>query len=378
MARRSIRHPDLNVCPACKKIVEYGLLCECCASWFHATEQCCGDALANAFLTSGRDAWCCLNCFPRQGEPPPPDAAKQLGLAIDHVDWRRAFQILTDSCPGCGLTVHSDSAALRCSSCELAYHALERCTGLGDKELSKCLQACAQQHEEDATEPQTGPEQLQAAVPTAADSSNSEQCTRVDLEGGVSQQDSTRWRCPTCMVHETGAAIESALVLEDVSGGQERLPIPLLNEVDPDVTRALPVEEQVQAGGFEYAKQCVWRHPRAIEQLATLPTADWGGRCIDSEATSWLPATDESGGQPIRREASERGGSAYNREGCLLFARDCIFECNSSCSCDDSCPNRVVGRGVWAPLQVVKTAGRGWGVRCRTKLAAGSFICEYA
>ena len=33
---------------------------------------------------------------------------------------------------------------------------------------------------------------------------------------------------------------------------------------------------------------------------------------------------------------------------------------------------------MWAPLQVVKTIGRGWGVRSRVRLPAGSFVCEYA
>lgn len=178
------------------------------------------------------------------------------------------------------------------------------------------------------------------------------------------------------MVHKTGATIEGALVMPDCTAGQESHPIPLLNEVDPATNRALPLDEQVQAGGFEYAKQVTWRHPRALEQFHTLRKADWGGRCIDKEATTWLPGNEESKGKPIRRE-SGGAGSAYNRDGQLLFARDCIFECNDSSSCGADCPNRVVGRGVWAPLQVVKTIGRGWGVRCRDKLSAGSFICEY-
>ena len=105
MRRRSIRNPELNACPMCRKVVEYGMQCEACASWFHATEQCCGDALANAFTTTGRDAWTCLNCFPQQGVAPAADTSKKHAATIDHLDWRRAFRILTDSCAGCGLKV---------------------------------------------------------------------------------------------------------------------------------------------------------------------------------------------------------------------------------------------------------------------------------
>ena len=308
----------------CRKVVEYGVMCECCAAWFHATEQCCGDMLENAFVKAGRDSWCCINCFPLQGEAPPADPLKRPIAAIDHLDWRRAFRILTDSCSGCGLKVTPSATALRCSSCDLAYHANCRCTGVPEEEVARTLE-------------------------------------RKD------------WRCPTCMVHATGGAIEGAVVRDDVSscgheGGQEEFPIPLLNEVDG--------EKCVQNGDFEYARHVVWRHPRVLEQKTTLPLADWGGRCIHNEATSWLPATIESGGLPIKREVGP-GGSAYNSEGCLLFARDHIFECNASCSCGPDCANRVVGRGVKAPLQVVKTIGRGWGVRSRARLPAGSFVCEY-
>ena len=111
--RRSAKCAELNVCPMCKKVVEYGVVCECCASWFHATEQCCGDVLVNAFQ-AGRDAWCCMNCTPQQAEPAPPSALKRPVAAIEHQDWRRAYRILTDSCGGCNLKVrvlHSTALA---------------------------------------------------------------------------------------------------------------------------------------------------------------------------------------------------------------------------------------------------------------------------
>ena len=82
MRRRGSRSADVSTCPMCRKTVEFGLLCECCASWFHATEQCCGDALADAFTTAGRDAWTCLNCVPQQGIAPPADPHKKHAATI--------------------------------------------------------------------------------------------------------------------------------------------------------------------------------------------------------------------------------------------------------------------------------------------------------
>ena len=180
MRRRSVRCEAINVCPMCKRVVEYGLMCECCASWFHANEQCCGDALATAFLTSGREAWCCLNCYPQQGEAVPADPLKLPATNIDHVDWRRAFKILTDSCAGCGLKVRTDHSSLRCSGCELSYHATERCTGLSEQAL------------------------LAHLAPTGREA-------EAEASNGVG------WRCPTCMVHETGACSPHSPVVRIVA-----------------------------------------------------------------------------------------------------------------------------------------------------------------
>ena len=274
------------------------------------------------------------------------------------------MRLLTWLCAALVPQVRNASAALRCATCGLAYHAHERCTGYDDKELRRRA----------AVQSSVCVERAGEAVNAVGGEGGGEGGVDGGGEGDGAANGAVAprpWRCPTCMVHATGSAVEDSLVSDDVSGGDEERPIPLLNEVDEETE----VQLSTGAGSFEYAKLCVWRHPRAIEQRAKLTLADWGGRCIDNEATAWLPGTDESGGAPVKREGG--GGSAYNRDGQLLFARDCIFECNSSCECPPDCPNRVVGRGVWLPLQVVKTVGRGWGVRSRVKLSAGSFVCEY-
>ena len=96
------------MCPVCKKVVEFGVVCDNCASWFHATESCCGDALADAFLRTGKGPWCCLNCFPHVGERPVADKMMAPAATAEVLDWRRAFHIFTDSCAGCGLEVKGE------------------------------------------------------------------------------------------------------------------------------------------------------------------------------------------------------------------------------------------------------------------------------
>uniref|UniRef100_K1Q7C1 Histone-lysine N-methyltransferase, H3 lysine-9 specific 3 n=1 Tax=Magallana gigas TaxID=29159 RepID=K1Q7C1_MAGGI len=54
-----------------------------------------------------------------------------------------------------------------------------------------------------------------------------------------------------------------------------------------------------------------------------------------------------------------------------------IFECNKGCRCWSTCNNRVVQNGITCRLQLVKTEGRGWGVKTLLDIPKGIFICEF-
>ncbi|XP_017140697.1 histone-lysine N-methyltransferase Su(var)3-9 isoform X1 [Drosophila miranda] len=71
---------------------------------------------------------------------------------------------------------------------------------------------------------------------------------------------------------------------------------------------------------------------------------------------------------------------AYDRTTGRLRLRpgSAIYECNSRCSCDESCTNRVVQNRRKHPLVLFKTSnGSGWGVRTPQPLKKGVFVCEY-
>lgn len=55
-----------------------------------------------------------------------------------------------------------------------------------------------------------------------------------------------------------------------------------------------------------------------------------------------------------------------------------VVECNNCCSCDSSCVNRTVQRGVTVRLQVFDSGPRGFGVRTLEPITKGQFVCEYA
>ena len=55
-----------------------------------------------------------------------------------------------------------------------------------------------------------------------------------------------------------------------------------------------------------------------------------------------------------------------------------VFECNSCCACPETCPNRVVQKGLQLKLQVFKTKHKGWGLKTQQTIRKFTFVCEYA
>ena len=251
--KRSKRAADANICPSCKKVVEFGVVCDSCSAWFHATEGCCGDALADAFLRTGKRPWTCLNCTPHAGERPPPPEWGAPAAQAELLDWRRAFRIFTDSCAGCGLVVRARATPaaspcalhpwlssppqvegeghVHCAECGLSYHGDPACTGLSEEVIR-------------------------------------------------SRASNPEWRCPTCTLRDEGTTVPNSVVVEDCSLGSEAVPIQMVNEVDNE-----PPQHD-----FVYCQQVVWRHPRVLQQRSSLPLADWGGRFIGAEACNFVPA----------------------------------------------------------------------------------------
>ncbi|XP_058728436.1 histone-lysine N-methyltransferase, H3 lysine-9 specific SUVH5-like [Vicia villosa] len=53
-----------------------------------------------------------------------------------------------------------------------------------------------------------------------------------------------------------------------------------------------------------------------------------------------------------------------------------IYECGPSCACSSTCMNRVSQCGIQFQLEIFKTNSKGWGVRTRSFIPSGSFVCE--
>ena len=49
-----------------------------------------------------------------------------------------------------------------------------------------------------------------------------------------------------------------------------------------------------------------------------------------------------------------------------------IFECNNSCSCPETCENRVTQKGSSCKVMIFKTTDKGWGVKALERIEEGN------
>ncbi|KAI3435941.1 hypothetical protein D9Q98_001999 [Chlorella vulgaris] len=134
----------------------------------------------------------------------------------------------------------------------------------------------------------------------------------------------------------------------DVSGGVEKFKVPAFNEVDAE---PLPT-------GLTYIRTST------VGSAAAQNLLDEGLRVMPS---TWC--------------GLERGDSsgAYLRNGLMHFTRcEGQWECPPNCKRPKCRHNRFVSEhGLVLPLEVFRTASKGWGVRCTRDIPAGAFICSY-
>lgn len=139
------------------------------------------------------------------------------------------------------------------------------------------------------------------------------------------------------------------LLMNDISRGQERLPVCVVNEVDDEPA-------PLHFTYFPSIKYPIWYSP-------LLPQ---GCQCVgvcDEETCSC---------------AIKNGGELpYNEKGYLIRDKAVVYECGPSCRCSSSCENRVTQKGLRYRLEVFKTKNRGWGVRSLDTIQMGGFVCEY-
>ncbi|XP_006645268.1 histone-lysine N-methyltransferase, H3 lysine-9 specific SUVH4 [Oryza brachyantha] len=159
----------------------------------------------------------------------------------------------------------------------------------------------------------------------------------------------TRAEAPTTISELPG------LVSDDISGGQENLPVPATNLVD---------DPPVPPTGFVYSKSL--KIPKGIKLPSNCNGCDCEGDCASNKNCSCA-----------QRNGSDLPYVSYKNIGRLVEPKAVVFECGANCSCNLNCVNRTSQKGLQYRLEVFKTASKGWGVRTWDTILPGAPICEY-
>ena len=70
-------------------------------------------------------------------------------------------------------------------------------------------------------------------------------------------------------------------------------------------------------------------------------------------------------------------GSRSNNTNSVCAQQPFFFGCNSMCACPMSCPRRAVQQNRVPRAEVFKHSAKGWGVRARCTIPAGTFVLRY-
>ena len=153
-------------------------------------------------------------------------------------------------------------------------------------------------------------------------------------------------------------SVRKGVIYDDISRGRERYEIPVVNEVDKC---APPLD-------FVYI---------------TEPVADKAVTLTNDPAKLTCCTCTDNCRDPTRCECVLRMGGtyAYDHTGVIMNEKpDGIYECNALCSCNvKRCKNRIVGNGPHLRLEVFRCDNplKGWGVRCKNDIPAGTFVTDY-
>ncbi|XP_017070234.2 histone-lysine N-methyltransferase eggless [Drosophila eugracilis] len=162
-------------------------------------------------------------------------------------------------------------------------------------------------------------------------------------------------------------SIDPSIVKDtDISKGQEKMAIPLVNYYD----NTLPPP-------CTYAKQRIPTegvHLNLDDEF--LVCCDCEDDCSDKSKCACWQLTVAGVRYCNPKKPIEEIGYQYKR--LHEHVPTGIYECNSRCKCKKNCLNRVVQFSLEMKLQVFKTSNRGWGLRCVNDIPKGAFICIYA
>ncbi|KAF7130165.1 hypothetical protein RHSIM_Rhsim10G0001200 [Rhododendron simsii] len=188
------------------------------------------------------------------------------------------------------------------------------------------------------------------------------------------------------------------LVCEDISGGQENIPIPATNLVDDP-----PVAPSGKLLTLIFYANCTLlsssnptqlafaslssKPPKALELLDVLALCFTYCKSLQVAGSVKIPQNatgcdcKDRCTNPKSCSCARLNGSDFpyvHRDGGRLVApMGVVFECGPNCGCGPDCVNRTSQKGMRYRLEVFRTPKKGWGVRSWDHIPSGAPICEY-
>ncbi|CAN8304878.1 unnamed protein product [Cochlearia groenlandica] len=174
------------------------------------------------------------------------------------------------------------------------------------------------------------------------------------------------WKAIEQWRKEGSESSREGFVLGDLSGGEEALPVTVVNDLDV-TDKQLPID-------FKYTRSLIYTGFASATNPPIDPeTALTATGCAES-CRGRTCFTENADCVCVRKNGNEL--PYYNQF--LVCRKPTVFECGDLCHCVSNCKNRVVQMGVKLRLEVFKTESRGWGLRSWDPIRAGTFICEFA
>ncbi|CAI0554022.1 unnamed protein product [Linum tenue] len=177
---------------------------------------------------------------------------------------------------------------------------------------------------------------------------------------------------------------KEVVLCKDISLGKESIPVACV--VDEDIFNFIHDSTDVQNAGvlkpwesFTYLTTALFHescHPEfeSFQLGCTCPSS----MCSPETCGHVYLFDDDYDDARDIYGAPMNGRFPYDDKGRIILEEGyLVYECNSLCSCNKSCPNRVLQNGVRVRLEVFKTENKGWAVRAGEPILRGTFVCEY-
>ncbi|CAN6233765.1 unnamed protein product [Urochloa humidicola] len=177
---------------------------------------------------------------------------------------------------------------------------------------------------------------------------------------------------------------ERVVLCEDVSFGRENVPIACVIDVDAKDSFSVKPEELLPHGssmpwqGLQYITKRVMDSSLVVSENSMPGCACSHIECSPEKCDHVSLFNNVYDNLVDIHGTRMHGRFAYDEASKIILQEGYpIYECNSSCTCDSSCQNKVLQKGLLVKLELFRTENKGWAIRAAEPIPQGTFVCEY-